>query len=95
MFVNKGDVPQIRDIAGIPIHEREASNRMVFDETVRYPDRTYQSFESNKRECNTIDNHISNKCIYQMEKYHTTELPNVERKQINLINRGKWYGKDS
>ena len=55
MFVNKGDVSKIRDIAGIPIHEREASNRMVFDENIRYPDRTYQSFESNKRECNTIE----------------------------------------
>ncbi|MCI9034855.1 MAG: hypothetical protein HFJ08_12585 [Lachnospiraceae bacterium] len=95
VFVNKGDVPKIRDITGIPIHEREASNRMVVDENVRFPDRTYQSFESNKRECNTIDNHIPNKGIYQMEKYHTPELPNVERKQINLINRGKWHGKDS
>ncbi|MDE7478922.1 MAG: hypothetical protein K2M91_13425 [Lachnospiraceae bacterium] len=78
MPADKGDVSQIRNIAGISVQGREASGRLVSDGNDRYQYRTYQGTEHSKRVYGTADIHVSNQRIHEVEKHHTAEFQNIK-----------------
>lgn len=59
MSVDRGTVPQIQAVSGLPVRRREASGRLVSDGDDGYGERTYQSGEYSEGGNDTADLYIS------------------------------------